>query len=302
VELDFFERDLLEYAHDLAGGDPATDITLPDAIAGRPVPEAALRRLTVGGLMRAGSHGTYRLTGDGVARVEALSREREDLPARMAELRICLLRWLYERYVEGSVPVSTNDFRTSRHGRAPEGAAPLTPGEISLAARYLQSNELIRGRHAWGGLELLRPALTDRGVAAVESGRSVAEFLRPESAERTSFHVRVGDNSQVAVGVQGPNNQSTGVGLSPEVLARLTHFAELAGQSAAGLDLEDEDRAELERLAAALRDEAAGAAPDRGRLRTFVSGMLDHLTAAGSAALGGLVVATGQQALQALAA
>ncbi|MBK3556753.1 hypothetical protein JHN55_09470 [Streptomyces sp. MBT56] len=243
--------------------------------------------------------GDYVLSNFGLSRVIKLRAERENGPARMSALRNSLVLWLYDQYLAGAVPASTEGF--SQTNRSSYLGRPFGSREVGLAVEYLYSAGLISGVRVNQSNHLLSPSLSVRGVDCAESEKAVSEFLNPPASSGPTFNVRVDGSQNVVVGTQSDFTQNNASGIDPAVLAQLSHFAGVARQGAPSYGLEEEQQVEVERLAEELEAEAGSDSPDRGRLRGLTDRLVAALAPAAGTALGGMVMSIGEQAAQAIA-
>ncbi|WP_405862845.1 hypothetical protein OG407_30500 [Streptomyces sp. NBC_01515] len=261
---------------------------------------AAARRLQQSGLLEMASMaGDYKITPLGLHVVTELRAKRRNGPARMEALRLGLVQWLYDYYLEDVRPESTKDFHSSEKDQYL--GFPFRGQEVLRALSYMLSNGLIQGVQVDQTDHLLQPFLTPKGLDCAESGKAVSEFLNPPSSNGPTFNVRIDGSQNVVVGTQSDFTQNNTSGIDPEVLARVAHFANVARQGIASYGLGEDQQVEVEQIAQELEAETAADAPDRGRLGRLTDRLVAAIAPAAGSALGGMVMALGEQAAHAIA-
>ncbi|MZF88945.1 hypothetical protein [Streptomyces sp. SID5643] len=289
---------ILEYVHDRADRDLDRAVDVWSDFE-RSQWGAAARRLQQAGLIELASVADdYKITAHGLSFVSELRAKRSNGPARMASLRLELIRWLYDYYLEDDGPESTEDFASS--GRALYMGRSFGGQEILRAVSYLTTAGLIQGGQVDQSDHIFRPSLTPKGVDCAESGKPVSEFLNPAPGGGPTFNVRIDGSQNVVVGTQSDFTQNNTSGIDPEVLARVAHFAAVARQGISSYGLEEDQQIEVEQIAQELEAEAGGEAPDRGRLRRLTDRLMEAIAPAAGSALGGMVLALGEQAASAI--
>ncbi|MFG3104545.1 hypothetical protein ACGFZL_29070 [Streptomyces sp. NPDC048182] len=294
------DLELLEYVYDQADGDLDESVDVWSTFE-RERWGAIARRLQNSDLIKLASIADdYKITAFGLNFVSELRAKRRNGPARMNALRLALIHWLYDHYLEDTHPESTEDFHTSGHdlhmGRPFEDRELLQAISYVLTARLVDGVQLDQSRH------LFRPFLTPKGVDCAESEKTVSDFLNPPPSTGPTFNVRIDGSQNVVVGTQsGDFTQNSTSGIDPEVLARITHFANVARQGISSYGLEEDQQVEVEQIAQDLEAEATGETPDRGRLRRLTDRLVEAIAPAAGSALGGMVMALGEQASSAIA-
>lgn len=294
------ELALLEYVYDQVDRDLGKRVDLESAPFAPGLADASSRRLISAGLIEFASvMGDFKITHRGLSLVSDIRTKRKNSPARTADLRLSLLLWLYDRYLDGGQPSSTTEFLSSE--RSWFFGKRFSERELLQAVKYLKLTGLIEGLEAYQEDHLIEPALTATGVTCAESEKSVSEFLNPPAASGgTTFNVRIEGSQNVVVGTQSDFTQNTTSGIDPAVLARLTHFATAAREGLPSYGLEESRQVQVEEIAGELEAQATGDAPDRGRLRQLTDNLIAALSPAAGSALGGIVTALGKQAAAAI--
>jgi hypothetical protein len=294
------ELALLEYVYDQVDRDLGKRVDLESAPFAPGLVDVTSRRLMSAGLIELASVvGDFRITHRGLSLVSDIRARRKNGPARTADLRLSLVLWLYDRYLDGGQPDSTAEFLSS--DRSWFLGKRFSERELLQAVKYLKSTGLIEGLEIDQEDHLIKPALTPVGVTCAESEKSVSEFLNPPAASGgTTFNVRIEGSQNVAVGTQSDFTQNNTSGIDPAVLARLTHFATAAREGLPSYGLDESRQVEVEQIAGELEAEATGDAPDRGRLRRLTDNLIAALSPAAGSALGGIVTALGEQAAAAI--
>ncbi|MFE2536962.1 hypothetical protein [Streptomyces sp. NPDC059371] len=293
------ELSILEYIYDQSGGDLDQGVHLWSYFDQRDFgPDA--RRLQVAGLIDMHSiAGDYSISHFGISQVSEVRAKRRNGPARTAALRLALVLWLYDSYIGAEAPGATSDFEAS--DRALFYGESFSDRETELAVSYLHSVGLIQGLRVDQSSHLITPALTVKGVDCAESEKPVSEFLNPPASSGPTFNVRVDGSQNVVVGTQSDFTQNNNSGIDPAVLAQLTHFATVAREGIPSYGLPEAQQVEVERISNELEAEASGNAPERGRLRQLSDRLMAAVAPAAGNALGGMVMALGEQAAQAIA-
>ncbi|WP_148014038.1 hypothetical protein [Streptomyces sp. ME109] len=293
------ELTVLEYIYDQGEGDLDKPVDVWSRFDRHGL-MPAVRRLQAAGLIKLYSLADdYTISPFGISQVSEMRIERRNGPARAAALRKSLVLWLYECYVDGETPTSTAEFHQS--DRSLFVGQPFKAREIELAVSHLYSVGLLQGLQAGQINHLTNPSLTERGIECAESEKPVSEFLNPPASNGPTFNVRVDGSQNVAIGTQSDFTQNNNSGIDPAVLAQLAHFANVARQGIPSYGLEEEQQVEVARTSAELEAEAGGADPDRSRLRRLTDRLLVAIAPAAGTALGGMVTAIGEQAVQAIA-
>ncbi|WP_208899956.1 hypothetical protein [Streptomyces incarnatus] len=294
------ELSILEYIYDQSGGDLGQGVHLWPHFDQHDF-GPAVRRLHKAGLINMHSiAGDYSISHFGIRQVSELRAKRRNGPARTAALRQALVLWLYDSYTGAEAPpATTEEFGAS--DRSLFCGQSFSDRETELAVSYLHSVGLIQGLQVDQSSHLLAPSLTVKGVDCAESEKSVSEFLNPPASSGPTFNVRVDGSQNVVVGTQSDFTQNNNSGIDPAVLAQLTHFATVARQGIPSYGLPEEQQVEVERISNELEAEASGNAPERGRLRQLSDRLMAALAPAAGNALGGMVMALGEQAAHAIA-
>ncbi|MFF4552033.1 hypothetical protein [Streptomyces sp. NPDC001422] len=294
------ELSLLEYVYDEVNRDLTKVVDLDSSPFKTDVADVLRRRLLAAELLVLASvMGDVKITPFGLDFVSKLRMKRNNRPARAAALRLALVHWLYESYLDDGQPESTSQFLSS--DRSWFAGQRFSEREILHAVNYLNDAELIKGIQVDQIDHLVHPSLTSEGVNCAESEKSVSEFLNPPSpSDGTTFNVRIDGSQNVVVGTQSDFTQNNTSGIDPAVLAQLTHFAAAARQGLPSYGLDDPQQIEVEQIAGELEAEAGGDAPDRGRLRRLTDRLVTALAPAAGSALGGIVTALGEQASAAI--
>ncbi|MGQ4360940.1 hypothetical protein [Streptomyces sp. SAS_272] len=300
MSLSVEELALLEYVYDQAGRDISQRVDLESAPFDPDFVNIASRRLMSVGLLELASViGDFKITHQGLSLVSKIRAKRKNGPARTADLRLSLVLWLYDQYLNGDQPESTEEFISSE--RSWFLGQRFSEREILQSVEYLKSAGLIKGIEVDQVYHLLRPTLTPVGVNCAESEKPVSEFLNPPaSSGGTTFNVRIDGSQNVVVGTQSDFTQNNTSGIDPAVLAQLTHFATTARQGIPSYGLDETQQVEVEQIAGELEAEATGDAPDRGRLRRLTDSLIAALSPAAGSALGGIVTSLGEQAAAAI--
>ncbi|MFF4354642.1 hypothetical protein [Streptomyces sp. NPDC001530] len=102
----------------------------------------------------------------------------------------------------------------------------------------------------------------------------------------------------VIIGEQQNVTQNNTAGIDPSAFVQLAGYV---GQISGTLGLAEADRAELERVAQELHDEATSANPEPGRLRQFAVQVKDKLLEAGTTMAATVGIQMAEQALAAFA-
>ncbi|MBT2676898.1 hypothetical protein J7E95_40190 [Streptomyces sp. ISL-14] len=261
--------------------------------------ETMIRALVTGGYVKRPSMGQdMNITLLGVQKVEELRAQRANLPARAQALRKALILWLYGHNMNGTHPTAGADFFQTEHSFF--AGQPFSTAEIIRAISHLRQLGLVAGLQSDQSDDLGQPSLTASGIDCAESGKSVSDFVNPEKSSGPTFNVTVDGSQNVVIGTQHDFTQNNTSGIDPSILAQLVHAASTARQSLPALNLSPDDHVLVEQLSNELEMEAAGQAPEPGRLRQLVSSLGDALTSAGGSALGSLVLGAVQQAAAAL--
>ncbi|MFJ4896984.1 hypothetical protein [Streptomyces sp. NPDC088727] len=290
---------ILEYVHDTADRDLAKPVDIWSIFA-RDEWGAAARRLHQAGLIEIASLADdYHITALGLSVIAEIRMKRNHGPARIAALHLALLQWLYDLYLEDAYPASTEDFRASN--RSYYMGRPFGSREIRRAISHLLAVKLIQGTQDEETDRILRPSLTPRGLDCTESEKSVSEFLNPVPDHGPTFNVRINGSQNVTVGTQSNFTQNNTSGIDPEALAQVTHFATVARQGIPTYAMDEDQQVAVEQVAQELEAEATSDAPDRGRLSRLTDRLVAAIAPAAGSALGGMVMALGEQAATAIA-
>ena len=231
--------------------------------------------------VRFGGASSAFIKGPGVDAWAAFDGARSSVIERRINLRDVYLRWLYEE-IEG-------------HGRRPSQEGFLATGlsyfglaytetDVSKAGEWLRSNGFIDGTGAWANYSPLRPTLTTKGQATVESGRSV---LAPEPVSASVV------NNTVTNNVNAPSNFAQNSHHVKQTLnsdaAWVSEAQAISGAIEQSLPALGPDvGAEVAVANAELQAELAGAA-DPGRVRALVTAMSASFAKGGAGALGGVL-------------
>ncbi|MEU6106736.1 hypothetical protein [Streptomyces flaveolus] len=228
----------------------------------------------------------------GVEELQAIRAKRTDRLERNAYARNVILQWLYDHEEERvrSLAEMINDPQVHFYGDA------LTSDEMGRAFSYLREQSMVRARRAFGG-DVLAPKITARGIACVESGKTVADFTNPQHSSGNVYNTYLPNAQGVIVGEQQNFTQNNNAGIDPSVFIRLAGYL---GQVSATLGLEDSERIELERAAQELHAAATSTTPEPGRLQALTSRIVDGLTNAAGTIAGQVALQMGQDALGSL--
>jgi len=228
----------------------------------------------------------------GVVELQAIRAKRTNRLERNAYARNVMLQWLYDHEEERvrSLAEMINDPQVHFYGDA------LTSDETGRAFSYLREQSMVRARRAFGG-DVLTPRITARGIACVESGKTVADFTNPRHGGGNVYHTYLPNAQGVIVGEQQNFTQNNNAGIDPSVFIRLAGYL---GQVSATLGLEDSERIELERAAQELHAAATSTSPEPGRLQSLTSRIVDGLTNAAGTIAGQVALQMGQDALGSL--
>lgn len=201
------------------------------------------------------------LTAYGTEMLRARQQRRRSKRARLIAARDALLDWLYENSDERGQAEEFEQFAGTTSGHF-EGE-PFTVPEIIAAATFLHDTGFVEGVKVWSEWPVIKPALTPKGLSAVEAERYTAE---PDTPMGDTFSMSFsGDNNgQIAQGHSARQQQSVGVdavtlsGFVAEISAALSALSERdQGAGEAYLDLIEAEAAADEPntgvIAAALR-------------------------------------------------
>ncbi|WP_123466618.1 MULTISPECIES: hypothetical protein [unclassified Streptomyces] len=228
----------------------------------------------------------------GVAELQAIRAKRTNRLERNTYARNVVLQWLYDHEEERvrSLAEMIKDPQVHFYGDA------LTSDETGRAFSYLREQSMVRARRAFGG-DVLTPRITARGIACVESGKTVADFTNPQHSGGNVYNTYLPNAQGVIVGEQQNFTQNNNAGIDPSAFIRLAGYL---GQVSATLGLEDSERIELERAAQELHAAATSASPEPGRLQALTSRIVDGLTNAAGTIAGQIALQMGQDALGSL--
>ncbi|MFE7434791.1 hypothetical protein ACFU78_17480 [Streptomyces tendae] len=290
---------LLEWVEELAR-DSLSEVVDADTWALRNgVPETELRSLVHsladGGFLKdlVIDQGCWvSLASAGVAELQAIRRKRTNRLERNTYVRNVILQWLYDHEGERvrSLAEVINDPQVHFYGDT------LTSDETRRAFSYLREQSMVRARAAFGG-DAVIPRITARGIACVESGKTVADFTDPQHSGGNVYNTYLPNAQGVIVGEQQNFTQTNNAGVDPSAFIQLAGYL---GQVSATLGLEDSERIELERAAQELHAAATSTSPDPGRLQSLTSRIVDGLTNAAGTIAGQIALQMGQDALGSL--
>ena len=230
--------------------------------------------------VRFGGASSAFMKGPGVDAWTAFVQARSSVIERRIELRDIYLKWLYEE-IEG------HGRRPSQGGFLSAGLSyfglPYTEADVAKAGEWLLNNGFIAGKGAWGVPSPLRPTLTPKGQAVIDSGRSVSA---PESASASIVNNTFTNNVHAPSNIaQGNHSVEQALSNSAPWLAEAQALASAIEQSLPALGLEVQ--AEVVQVNAELQAELAGPA-NPGRVRALVTAMGDSFAKGGAGALGGV--------------
>jgi hypothetical protein len=202
--------------------------------------------------------------------------------------RNVLLSWLHEYgdSPQGSVPL-TNFWRDPRS--AVEGHF-FTAAELDAAAAYLHDKGLIEGTAFEDHHRGPRWArMTASGIDCLEQGGDVAEYLNPRPSGTTyNFNAPI-TGTNVAVGDNASQQQTTINGIDAENLATLMRAIVDALPT---LDLSLTEQTEAVEAAGKVSAEIVRQQPDHSRLRRGLNKIRGVLTSAGQQSLATVLTAT----------
>jgi hypothetical protein len=230
---------------------------------------------------------------------DRISSTKLTQPARRRRLRDEYLRWLYRQIEELDRNPTPDEFLAT----APAfDRVPYTAADVEKAGEWLQAGGYIGGPSVDQYRAPLRPTLTQKGIHAVENGKSVNEespehFSGMWSPEHTS---EMWLSSGYVTVVNGPANVNNGgnnvhQSLNVEWAAQARQLVDTIDQALPALDpaVAKDVRAQI----ALAREELAGEA-ELGRLRTILDTLVGFLSQTLAGGLGGVLAA---QALTLLA-
>ncbi|MER7760166.1 hypothetical protein [Streptomyces sp. NPDC097619] len=236
-----------------------------------------------------GSTTEVRLTDSGRVAARRLKDLRKDRAARLRHTADALIRWLYD-FDGDRTPIDPTRFLTTA-GHSFAGT-DTTRADLHEALAHLAEHRLLDRLPT----EPPTVRLTPQGARCALAGGNVQEHLdRPRPG--TTYNTFMPNAKGVVIGEQHHFTQHNTEGVDPTLFARLAGYV---GQVSGTLDLPDTDRADLERVARDLQEEAASETPDPGRLRRLTARMKEMLVQAGTTAAATVGVQMAEQALSAL--
>ncbi|MGW7363098.1 hypothetical protein ACWGI8_06605 [Streptomyces sp. NPDC054841] len=176
--------------------------------------------------------------------------------------------------------------------RAYFAGADISATDLHQALAYLAEHNLIERIDT----DPATVAITPEGVSCALSGGSVQDHTNP-ARTGTTYNNFMPNAQGVIIGEQQNVTQNNTAGIDPTLFAQLAGYI---GQVSTALGMSDTDRAELERVAQDLHDEATSENPEPGRLRQFATQLKDKLLEAGSTIAATMGVQMADQALAAL--
>ncbi|MFD9057569.1 hypothetical protein ACFWCM_19915 [Streptomyces albidoflavus] len=206
------------------------------------------------------------LTDAGRTAVHRLKKLRLDRAARLRCTMDAFHRWLFDTAGDQK-PINPVLFLATP--AAYFAGSEITGTELHEALAYLAEHHLIEHIDT----EPPTVAITPRGVSCALTGGSVQDHVnqpRPGAAYNNFMPNAKG----VIIGEQQNFTQNNTDGVDPTLFVQLAGYI---GQVSPILNLSDEDRVELERVAQDLHDEATSSSPEPGRLHQFATQLKDKL-------------------------
>lgn len=175
----------------------------------------------------------------------------------------------------------------------------LSAKEIGRAAAYLKSKGLISGYtgsfNILDGPDLVQ--ITPEGQDCMENYNGDPFLYDNRGRAGNTYNTYLPNAQGVIVGEQQNFTQNNTSGLDPSALIQLAGYV---GQISSTLGMEESDRAEIERAAQELHDEATSSTPQPGRLRLLASQIKDRRLEAGTTMAATVGVQMAEQALAGL--
>jgi hypothetical protein len=229
------------------------------------------------------------LTDAGRVAVHRLKKLQQDRTARLRYTIDAALRWLFDTAGD-QTPVDPTLF-LSTAGSSFAGA-DVSGAELHQALAYLEEHEFIERVDT----EPAPVAITPQGITCVLSGGSVHDHTNQPRAGAT-YNNFLPNAQGVIIGEQQNVTQNNTAGIDPTAFVQLAGYV---GQISGTLGLADPDRAELERVAQELHNEAMSSNPEPGRMRQFATQVKEKLMEAGSTMAATVGVQMAEQALGSL--
>ncbi|MEU9558316.1 hypothetical protein [Streptomyces fumanus] len=226
------------------------------------------------------------LTDEGRVAVHDLKNLQKDRAARLRHTMDAFLRWLYDAAGDRS-PADPGLFLDTPGAFFAGTEIPQTALEQALI--HLAENDLIEPI----GADPVTVAITTQGVSCALSGGSVQDHTN-QQRPGTTYNNFLPNAQGVIIGEQQNVTQNNTVGIDPSAFVQLAGYV---GQISSTLGISEADRAELERVAQELHDEATSANPEPGRMRQFTTRVKAMLVDAGATAAAQVGIQMAEQAL-----
>ncbi|MEU5163842.1 hypothetical protein AB0G74_30100 [Streptomyces sp. NPDC020875] len=240
-------------------------------------------------LPSAGRRTHIRLTDAGHVAVRQLKELQKDRAARLRHTMDAFHRWLFDTAGD-QTPVDPALFLTSP--AAYFAGSDITGTELHETLAYLAQYQLIEHIDT----DPAAIAITPRGVNCALAGGTVQDHVN-QPRTGTTYNNYMPNAKGVIMGDQQNFTQFNNGGVDPTPFAQLAGYI---GQVSTTLDMSDEDRVELERVAEDLHAEATSQNPEPGRLRQFATQIKDRLLETGTTIAATMGVQMADQALTAL--
>lgn len=207
-------------------------------------------------LRTAGTTKLVRLSDSGRVAVRQLKDLQKDRAARIQHTMDALLRWLFDT-VSDQTPVDPALFLATPGSYF--AGTEISASELHQALAYLAEHKLIEHIDT----DPATVAITPQGTRCALAGGSVQDHVN-QPRPGTRYNNFMPNAKGVIIGEQQHFTQNNTEGVDPTLFAQLAGYV---GQVSSTLDMPDADRAELERVAQDLHDEATSENPEPGRLR-----------------------------------
>lgn len=239
------------------------------------------------------------LTGSGLAVAQRLRTERRSPAHRLSNLRARMLTWL--EHNRGTQDWS--DFAASEAARF--GDADFTWAEIEREAAYLYGHRLITAAtidQAEDGT--ISPAISAEGRdCLIHFEGDVNQYLnrsaRP-SAQHTTHNTTTITMADSVGNITNASSHVMQNAISGLDTTKVLEFAGAVRQTLPVLGLDDDAQRTVDGQAEELHNEANSAAPNRGKMRQLLDGILEALGSAGATVAQKMVLAAGNEAIQAI--
>lgn len=234
----------------------------------------------------------------GLDLIEDVAARRGNRLRRRQAARDALLRWLYDRSLDGDEYPDIDDFASS--ARNTYYGVPFTEPEISSASQWLRDEGYLQGVTIASG-EIYNPMITTKGQKAVESERSVnTDAHQPAPYSVTTVNV-TGSGNNVAANSSNVS-QTTTVQMTEDNSRQLVGLAESLAQLANSglLGLTDDQIHEAALVVESLRETAEQDEAPGGNVRTLLDKAKAVALAGTGTAIGQTFVAAVDQVIQAL--